>query len=257
MLRYHIMIDSGSLFEVLTKLMKFLIDDILLLLDVIFDNIFFFLQWERNIDKFVHIIFIYSFSFQKLYSWDPLVPFVLCCTSKLDCSCILFSDAFSCVLSDGYVEVICWGLHHGFWDFEDVFDFDDTKGLFVWLILLDTMEPWNILWCKNQKTLWDVLIGLLTLLETEVFVKDDFVVVFNEHALHLFDDKPILLLKRQLTLWLAIFSNQNMLPQLFNLYFNCFLIHHRRWKWLDMFCQHLMEDFLLVFVEHNLVNAFT
>ena len=62
------MIDSGSLFEVLTKLMKFLIDDILLLLDVIFDNIFFFLQWERNIDKFVHIIFIYSFSFQKLYS---------------------------------------------------------------------------------------------------------------------------------------------------------------------------------------------
>ena len=62
------MIDPGSLFEVLTKLMKFLIDDILLLLNVVFDYIFFFLQWERNIDEFVHIVFIYSFSFQKLYS---------------------------------------------------------------------------------------------------------------------------------------------------------------------------------------------
>ena len=143
----HIMINTSIWFEVFTKLMKFVVYYIFLLFNIIFNYVLLLLKWKWNVDKLIHIVFIDCLCFEKFNSWNPLVPFVLICTSKFYCSCVWFSNTFPCILCHRYIKIIGRWLHHGLWYLEYILDFDNSKCLFIWLILLNTMKPRNIPRC--------------------------------------------------------------------------------------------------------------
>lgn len=120
------MINSSIRFKILSELMKFFINNVFLLFDVIFFDVFFFFQREGNIHKLINIIFINGFCLKKFNSGDPLMSLIFCCTSKFHGSCMIVHYSFLHITCNGNVKIISRRLHHSFRNFIDIFNFDNS-----------------------------------------------------------------------------------------------------------------------------------
>jgi len=121
-----LVVDPSILLEVLSELMEFLVNDVFLLLWVIFIDIFFFLKWELDVYKLIDIVFVNYLCLQEFNSTNPVMSVVFCLTAKLDVPWGVLKDTLFDVLSDCDFEIVCVWLHECLWTLENVLDLDQT-----------------------------------------------------------------------------------------------------------------------------------
>jgi hypothetical protein len=144
-------IDVYVLLEILAELVKFLVDQLLLLLTIV-DYVLSFPERELNLAELAYIVLISYLGPEKLEPRYPMMPLNLSLAPKTELARLWDDLPLLNILADTNIKIKGLLLHHTLLTQEDVLNLDLSKCWTIVLKFRPIMKPLNVLGRKYQQS---------------------------------------------------------------------------------------------------------